>query len=85
MRYFSNDASELVFAAPSTKIAVLGGVALALGASFLAASWAIGEAGAANAALFAAALAAPAGLRGRFSFARSSTGPSPSGSLWAMP
>lgn len=46
MRYFSNDASELVFAAPSTKIAVLGGVALALGASFLAASWAIGEAGA---------------------------------------
>lgn len=46
MRYFSNDASELGFAAPSTKIAVLGGVTLVLGASFLAASWAISEAGA---------------------------------------
>lgn len=46
MHYFNNDASELGFAAPSAKIAVLGGVALALGASFLVASWVIGEAGA---------------------------------------
>jgi hypothetical protein len=45
MRYFRNDASSLGFAPLSTKIAVLGGVSLAFGASFTIISMLLHEAG----------------------------------------